>query len=280
MAQDDDFKLDVIDGQQRIYSIYRFVDNQFKLRYLEVLTDLNDHAFFELPSTVQRKIQTYSLRCVIVTNDSDPEIRFEVFERLNTSTMPLNAQELRNSVSRGPLIDLLGRLAMDESWLSILNRKAPDKRMRDEELILRFLAFHVLGLDSYRTPQKHWLNEIANRGRNFSPELIERLKLCWKRTIQNCLLVFRPEECFRRIPLNPPNRRQAINRALMDLVMYSLSGVSPSRVEQNKTPFYERIVALLQHDEFDDLITRSIDHRSRTHRRFELWADKVTSGLF
>ena len=196
MAQDDDFKLDVIDGQQRIYSIYRFVDNQFKLRDLEVLTHLNGSAFFELPPTLQRKIQTYSLRCVIVTNDSHPEIRFEVFERLNTSTMPLNAQELRNSVSRGPLIDLLGRLVMDEAWLSILSRKTPDKRMRDEELVLRFFAFQVLGLDSYRTPQKHWLNEIANRGRSFSPERIRYLALHWRSTIQNCLLVFPTRRVF------------------------------------------------------------------------------------
>ena len=107
---------------------------------------------------------------MIVTNDSDPEIRFEVFERLNTNTMPLNPQELRNSISRGALIDLLSELANDESWLKILNRTKPDTRMRDEELILRFFAFHLFGIDSYKTPQKHWLNEVADKGRGFAPD--------------------------------------------------------------------------------------------------------------
>ena len=276
LAQDTDYKLDVIDGQQRIFSIYRFLKNQFKLRELDVLTDLNDKAFFEIPQTLRRKIETYTLRCVIVTNDSDPEIRFEVFERLNTNTIPLNAQELRNSISRGALITLIGRLATDESWLTILNHKEPDKRMRDEELILRFFAFQILGVGSYKTPQKHWLNEVANQGRKFPPETIEALTSMWRQTIENCLIVFRPEECFRRLPIA---RRQVVNRALMDLTMASLAGIPAEIVERKSKEFYDRYTNLLQVGEFDDLITRAIDHRSRTFRRFELWSDHITSGL-
>ena len=277
LAQDQDFKLDVIDGQQRIFSIYRFLDNQFKLRDLEVRRDLNGKSFFQLHSTTQRQIQTYTLRCVIVTNHSDPELKFEVFERLNTSTVPLNAQELRNSVSRGPLIDLLEMLATDDVWLRILNRKIPDKRMRDEELILRFFAFQVLGLHSYRTPHKHWLNEIANQGRTFDSRRIEQLAELWKSTIRKCLFIFEPNECFRRIPLG---RRNVINRALMDLIMYSLSEAPTRQVLRHAKTFRQRTEGILQDDEFDDLITRAIDHKSRTLRRFKMWSDNVTSGLF
>ena len=277
LAQDRNFTLDVIDGQQRIYSIYRYADNQFRLGDLDVLTDLNGKRFHELPSRLRRKIETYTLRCVIVTNDSDPDIRFEVFERLNTNTMPLNAQELRNSISRGSLIDLLGRLAERRSWLSILNRRQPDKRMRDEELILRFFAFQIFELDSYRTPQKRWLNDVANEGRDYSTEQIDELALVWSRTIRNCLLIFEPMECFRRLPLSG---RQVINRALMDLTMYSLAGVRKSNVENKAEQFYGRYVELLKDDEFADLITRSIDHKSRTIRRFEMWSERITHGLF
>ena len=277
LAQDSDFKLDVIDGQQRIFSIYRYIDNQFRLRDLEVRTDLNSKSFFQLSATIQRQIQTYTLRCVIVTNHSDPELKFEVFERLNTSTVPLNAQELRKSVSRGPLIDLLEVLATDKAWLKIFNRKVPDRRMRDEELILRFFAFQVLGLGSYSTPHKHWLNEVADRGRSFDSEQIKRLASLWKSTVRKCLLIFEPNECFRRIPLRP---RNVVNRALMDLIMYSLVGVPRRAIERHADTFYERTEQLLQDPEFDDLITRSVDHKSRTLRRFELWADCVTGDLF
>lgn len=277
LAQDSDYKLDVIDGQQRIFSIYRFVRNQFKLRDLEVLKDLNSKASFELPPTLRRKIETYTLRCVIVTNDSDPEIRFEVFERLNTNTMPLNPQELRNSISRGALIDLLGELANDEAWLRIINHPKPDNRMRDEELILRFFAFHLFGIDGYKTPPKYWLNEVADKGRRYSLERIDELAHIWKSTIEKCLMIFSPEECFRRLPMT---KRQVVNRALMDLTMVSLVNVPKKDVERESKEFYQRYVSLLQDQEFGDLITRAIDHKSRTLRRFELWSDKVTSGLF
>ena len=277
LAQNKDYKLDVIDGQQRIYSIHRFLNNEFRLGGLEVLTHLNGKRSFQIPPDLRRKVETYTLRCVVVTNDSDPDIRFEVFERLNTNTMPLNAQELRNSISRGALIDLLGQLAEDSQWLEVLNRRQPDSRMRDEELILRFFAFHLRGVDGYNTPQKLWLNEVADEGRKFSVQHIEDLATIWKGTIENCLLVFGPEECFRRLPVK---KRQVVNRALMDLTMHSLKGVPHDLVKEHSNEYYIRLKALLNDEEFDDLITRSIDHKSRTIRRFELWSEKVVSGLF
>jgi hypothetical protein len=68
LSQNEAFELDVIDGQQRIYSIYRFVLNQFKLSNLEILSDLNGSQYYELPENLKRKLQTYTLRCVIITN--------------------------------------------------------------------------------------------------------------------------------------------------------------------------------------------------------------------
>ena len=276
-AQDLGYELDVIDGQQRIYSIYRYTDNQFPLKNLAVLKELNGKRFHELTRDIQNRIKTYTLRCVVVTNDSDPDIRFEVFERLNTNTMPLNNQELRNSISRGALIDLLGHLATDRDWLRILGRQHPDKRMRDEELILRFFAFQILGLESYKTPQKRWLNYVADKGRGYSSKEINSLTTKWQSTIHNCLVIFEPHDCFRRLPLV---RRQVINRALMDLTMYSLAGVPKETVEANATVFHQRYTDIIQDEEFADLITRSIDHKSRTRRRFEIWSERVTGDLF
>ena len=277
LAQDREYRLDVIDGQQRIYSIYRFLENQFRLENLAVLSDLNGKRFFELDQSLRRKIETYTLRCVVITNDSDPEIRFEVFERLNSNTMPLNAQELRNCISRGSLVSLLGKLAYHPAWLSILNRKTPDRRMRDEELILRFFGFYIGGLDGYRTPQKVWLNDVADDGKHYPATRISQLETVWARTVENCLAVFEPWECFRRLP---SNKRGLINRALMDLTMFSLSDVPLEAVQEGKHEYYLRCETVLKNEEFDELITRGIDHRTRTRRRFEIWESEVTSGLW
>jgi len=276
LSQNEEFELDVIDGQQRIYSIYRFLKNQFRLSGLEILKEINKKFFFELDRKVQRKIATHTLRCVVITNDSNPKIKFDVFERLNTNTVPLNAQELRNCIYRGSLIDLLGKLSEYEPWHNILRTKKPDKRMRDEELILRFYAFQIKGIESYYTPQKHWLNDMAKEGRRFSNQRIEELSDLWKSTIDKCLLIFSPHDCFRRLPVT---KSKVINRALMDLTMCSLANVSQQKVRDISKDFYNRYLKLMNNQDFIDIISKSVDHKSRTLGRFIIWHDEMCNGL-
>lgn len=277
LSQNDDFELDVIDGQQRLFSLYRFVDNQFKLKGLEVLQELNGQRFHEIPIKLQRQFKTHTLRCVLITNESHPEIKFDVFERLNTNTSPLNAQELRNCVHRGQLNDLLKDAVTFEPWLRILGKKEPDKRMRDEELVLRFFAFHIKGVSNYRTPQKHWLNDTAQNGKNYSDERIEELKEVWERSITNCLKWFSADECFRRIPST--QKTKAINRALFDLVMQTASMLNSESAEQYADQLRAHYIELLQNDEFNDLVSRSVDHKKRTSRRFEIWNSSINDIL-
>lgn len=276
LSQNEDFELEVIDGQQRLYSIYRFVENQFKLTNLEVLKDLNGLRFFELQPKIRRQFQTHTLRLVAVTKDSHPEIKFDVFQRLNTNTMPLNAQELRNCTYRGKLNELLKEAVTYEPWLQILRKKGPDKRMRDAELVLRFFAFHIHGLGSYRTPQKHWLNEVAKEGKKYSDAQIQQLHAKWKHAVDVSLIWFEPEECFRRIT---QPRRPAINKALYDLKMFTASKIDKDVARENREAIRKNYRKLLEEEEFTDLITRSVDHTKRTKRRFELWEEIVSQVL-
>jgi hypothetical protein len=265
LSQNDEYELDVIDGQQRIYSLYRFLENQFPLKNLEVLKDISGLRFFELPLKTQRQIKTHTLRCVLITNESHPEIKFDVFERLNTNTVPLNSQELRNCIYRGNLNNLLGRLSESPNWLAILGRKTPDIRLRDEEAILRFFGFHIHGLASYRTPQKHWLNQVAKAGKKYTEEHIQELADVWNRAIDASSTWFNDAECFRR-----PGSR-AINKALFDLVSGSAKQFNEAEAEAIKPAFRDIYYDLLTDEEFLDLISRAVDHTKRTRRRFEMW---------
>lgn len=273
LSQNDDYELDVIDGQQRLYSLYRYLDNQFALTGLEVLTELNGMRFYEVENKLQRQVRTHTLRCVLITNESHPEIKFDIFERLNTNTAPLNAQELRNCIYRGALNSLIKDLAEDERWLEVLGKKQPDRRMRDEELILRFFAFRISGLKGYRTPQKHWLNSVAKEGRNFSPRKIASLRADWDTALSNSQIWFEPRQCFRR------EGSRAINRALFDLVSSFAARITDADATRVKRQFLSRYQQVLNDNEFQDLISRSVDHTSRTKRRFEIWEDVVVRGL-
>ncbi len=276
LSQNADFELDVIDGQQRLYSIYRFIDNQFALSGLEVLKDLNGLHFHKLTSKTQRKLNTHTLRLVAVTNESHPEIKFDVFQRLNTNTVPLNAHELRNCVYRGALNELLKDVVAYEPWLTILGKKTPDKRMRAEELALRFFAWHLHGIESYKTPQKHWLNDAAEAGRVYSEKKVEELRATWEKAIEMSLVWFAPEECFRRTPVG---KSRAINRALFDLTMISAATVSPERAKAVRAQVRGAYNKLLRNNEFEDLISRAVDHTKRTKRRFQMWNQHIGQVL-
>ncbi len=61
--------------------------------------------------------------------------------------------------------------------------------------------------------------------------------------------------------------------------MTSLAEVPEDAMSDIAEEFYRRCVGVLQDEEFGDLITRAIDHRSRTLRRFEIWHERVTQGI-
>ena len=197
----------------------------------------------------QRQLKTHTFRCVLVTNESHPDIKFDVFERLNTNTVPLNAQELRNCIYRGSLNNLLGLLSDQSDWLRILGRKVPDNRLRDEEVILRFFAFHEQGLNSYKTPQKHWLNEAAKAGRRYSAEKIADLETVWKRAIRKFAHLVRSKRLFWR-----PGSR-AINKALFDLVAAFAKRFDAEAARAVRDRFRWTYFKLMEDEEFSDLIS-------------------------
>ena len=268
LAQNEEFELDVVDGQQRLETIRRYIGNEFKLSGLGVLSNLNGLRFHKLPTRTQRQIKTHTVRCITISNKSDPDVRFDIFERLNSNMSSLNAQELRNCIYRGKFNDMLREMAEEYEWLSVLGRKTADKRMRGEEIILRFFAYQLNGLDSYRTPLKYWLNGAASKGRDLSENKISGLRASWQEMLTNAKMLFEANECFRRSKSKP------INKALFDLVSYSVTQFDGKKLIENRRRYRDSYYNLLDDDEFNDLITRSIDHRMRTQRRFQLWNEK------
>jgi uncharacterized protein with ParB-like and HNH nuclease domain len=113
LAEQDDSKELVIDGQQRLTAFFSFIDGKFpngkdfKLNGLTVLSDLNKKSFKNLDEKLQDKIKGYTIYTTVFNKESDEEIRFEIFERLNTGAVKLNDQELRNYVYRGPITNFL-----------------------------------------------------------------------------------------------------------------------------------------------------------------------------
>ncbi len=103
----------VIDGQQRLTAIYRFMNNEFSLDSLHIRPDLNGRKFCNLGVANTRTLLNRSIRCIVILKESDPDIRLNVFARLSSSSVQLNAQELRSGLYGEGLNKLLMELSMN-----------------------------------------------------------------------------------------------------------------------------------------------------------------------
>jgi len=193
----------VVDGQQRLTSIVAYITGvfpdkkPFRLTGLSVLPALRGKLFKELPKACQDVILTTLLRVIIITQDSDPEVKFEMFERLNLGALQLTDQELRNSMYHGTYNTLLHELATHPTLLKIRGATQPHKRMADCQLILRFFAMWHQTYVKYRAPMKHFLNRDMAARRNPSPRELATMRATFDHAIEMAYSVF-GSHAFRR----------------------------------------------------------------------------------
>ncbi|GAH69079.1 unnamed protein product, partial [marine sediment metagenome] len=157
LSEEDDNSLSVIDGQQRLISINKFLRNDLKLS-LGRKNPLTGKRFKDLDEKLQNKIINSGLRGMIIKKESDPEIKFEIFARLNRGSVQLNDAEIRNCIYRGEYNELLIKLAQYPHFQEILNYESWNKRMIAEEMILRFFAFFNKHYTRYKGPMRQFLN--------------------------------------------------------------------------------------------------------------------------
>lgn len=150
---------EVIDGQQRLSAFFRFLNNEYALRGLKALPQLNGKMFRELDKSLQKLVRDSSIRTITFKKESDENLRFEIFERLNNGAVPLNRQELRNCVYHGPYNELLIELSSDPDYMWLMGLRGPEKRMKDVEYVLRFAAFYHATYLKYKPPMDRFLDE-------------------------------------------------------------------------------------------------------------------------
>jgi hypothetical protein len=124
----------VIDGRQRLTTIFDFISDKYKLTGLMFLNELNRKKFSQLDEKYRAKIEDKMFHLRKIRYGSDEKFIIETFKRVNTQGLNLNAQEIRNALHNGKSTELLNKLS-DELDISI-----PKKRMKDRYLMLRYFA--------------------------------------------------------------------------------------------------------------------------------------------
>jgi hypothetical protein len=245
----------VIDGQQRIMSIVFFFEGYFGFENLQGrrtvfrLTGLSEKSpyvnkrFEDLEPSDQRRLRGSVLRAVNIrqlapTNQSTS--MFHIFERLNTGGTPLRAQEIRNCVFHGPIVQILNDLNENTNWRRILGKKTLDKYQRDVEMVLRVFAISERG-STYEKPMKEFLNQQMKLHARDSNGALGRFAEQFKEVTSVVI---------KRLGDKPFHVRGPLNLAALDSVL----GVLVRQHEQIPPDLRDRFDRLLEDDKFKEAI--------------------------
>lgn len=143
LAEDDNGRLEIVDGSQRIRTLAAFVSGELKLEGLEKLTEMNGILFEDLPASRKRKFNNTAVRMIVLSETATEEVRNDLFERINRGSDLLRNMEKRKGSYQGAFTDLIYKDCAKHLHLSRLTplAKAVVNRQEHEELILRFFAF-------------------------------------------------------------------------------------------------------------------------------------------
>ncbi len=277
----------VIDGQQRLLSVFGFIQGKFpkdqttfRLSGLKLLKNLNGKLYDALEEADKKAIQNYIFQIIKISNESHADVKFEIFERLNSGSVTLNAQELRNCVYSGKFNEVLRTLADREDFRKLLGGSGTTTRMQDAELVLRFLAFYERTYLNYAPGMKTFLNEFMNEYRNLSDEKASFFEHGFKQATSISYSVF-GENAFRKFTVgrkgNPSGEwEKALNRPLYDIVMWGFTRFDKNQIMANSDAIREGLVDLLTTSStFIDSITSAVGDKTKTQFRFEIWHETL-----
>ncbi|MCT2562520.1 DUF262 domain-containing protein [Chryseobacterium herbae] len=154
MATNSDSTWEVIDGLQRLTTVVNFIGDEptrlrtnaksqkLKLAGLEKLSSMNGKYFEDLPMSVQQMFFTRPIRVTVLNDKSDFNVRYDLFERLNTGGVILHPQEIRNCVYIGDFKDFIIKCSTNEDFLaSVKMTETSERNGNREELVLKFFAY-------------------------------------------------------------------------------------------------------------------------------------------
>lgn len=250
--QDDDGTYQVVDGVQRLSTIALFMRNEHALNAadLEYLTTLDGLTYEQLDAGSLRRFRATQIVVHVIEPQTPDEVKFDIFNRVNTLGSPLSAQEIRHAMSKARSRKFIGELAEAEEfdkatdnqyWRRIDGvRVRHSARMTNRELALRFCAFRKSSIEDYRVYSSldaflieftKRIDDISTRPGLTDDELAE-LAAAFKRGMTNAHQILGPA-AFRRWPPSQI-RRGPINRAVFEaqanaLADYPLNELLPRK---------------------------------------------------
>ncbi len=243
-AQDNDGTMKVVDGLQRLSTVHSFArEGDFVLRGLEYLSSEEGKSFDELPALWQRRFHQTQLIAHVIDPQTPPQVKYDIFKRINTGGTPLNTQEIRHALSGQRSRDFLRQCAESPEFINAVGERFRNHiRMADREMVLRFCAFRMLGPEKYQRAMDPFLdsaNSQLDDPRQVSDYDLDRLAKDFITAMELGHEIFGPN-AFRKPPVDGWYR-SPVNRALFESWSVTLAEAANERLDID----YEHVVSSL-----------------------------------
>lgn len=284
----DDKTFIVVDGKQRLTAISQFVgglektkDNNFTLCGLNQLSHLNGKDFKSLCDNYPREsmsLENYSIRTNVIRGWKNDDILYSIFHRLNSGSVKLSAQELRQSLHPGHFSTFINDYSERSVALrDIFSGEEPDFRMRDVELATRYLSL-VFFIDKYSGNLKNHLDITVNlfndNWKRYERDVtiaLERFEQSYRASVA----VFTRDHVFKK--WNDDGWSNRTNRAIFDSVMFNLT--SDDVLDAFNTRSDEMLRAFQSASiipDFRDAVERTTKTTGALFNRINILSDKFT----
>jgi len=273
-SQNSEGKLQVVDGRQRLTTLFDFLNDKFSLSELNILTKLKGKKFSQLEADEQSDLEDYQIIAYIIKPPTPDRIKFDIFDRVNRGGTRLNNQEMRNALYQGKVTELLNTLSKNSNFLQATNEAISSTRMKDKYIILRFISFYLLKKERlidkngdkivYKSDIDEFLGNamtIINRFDNSEIEEIENIFDIAMRNSYNIL----GKNAFRLPPKS--DKKRPISMALFESIGYLMS--FDDIVNRDKQNTEQKVQKLLKDKEFDDIVTYKLDSSINVKSRFD-----------
>lgn len=226
----------VIDGKQRLLTLQRFAGinlepdtEPLRLAGLTVIEALKGRTLTDLREDAQltkylSAFENQTIRTVVVRNWQSEKVLYIIFHRLNTGSVPLSPQELRQALHPGEFLSFAAKYSEQSAGLKkALNLTKPDFRMRDVELLVRYYAYRNF-IVNYPGNLKEFLDDtcksLNREWKSRRPALLEQAKQL-EFAIKAVFKIFGSTGAFRKWDGTRFERR--LNRATFDIMVYYFS---------------------------------------------------------
>lgn len=238
-SENTDRTFNVIDGLQRLTTLYQFMQNEFPIKKVSRLDRRYEGKYYKPDTTkgigeekaldppMRRRIEITQFVINVIEASSPYQVKFDIFQRLNSGGKHLNNQEIRNCIATPPVRKLLRDMVNNDLFRETTGNSVSSQRMDDQELALRFIGFVMVeeGKVAYMGNMTAFLGNVLDilkkdGAKNYS-NYLSRFMLA----LENCQYAFGPYAFRKCLPehLLPGAKKQTINKSLFTIWTITLS---------------------------------------------------------